>query len=144
MDTILYLIFVFVIIVFSMVLHELAHGYVAYWLGDDTAKNDGRLSLNPLRHIDPVMTIFIPLLLALTGMPVFGGAKPVPVNSHKVRGAEWGFALVALAGPLTNFILAFILAMVIVALSGSNITKIMEVTEGSPAWEAGLLRHGAA
>ena len=112
MDTILYLIFVFVIIVFSMVLHELAHGYVAYWLGDDTAKNDGRLSLNPLRHIDPVMTIFIPLLLALTGMPVFGGAKPVPVNSHKVRGAEWGFALVALAGPLTNFILAFIFFLI--------------------------------
>lgn len=103
-----YLIFVFVIIVFSMVLHELAHGFTAYKLGDDTAKNDGRLSLNPLKHIDPVMTIIVPLFLALAGMPVFGGAKPVPVNSNKVKGGEWGFALVAFAGPLTNLLLAFI------------------------------------
>lgn len=109
---ILYLIFVFVIIVFSMVLHELAHGFTAYKLGDDTAKNDGRLSLNPLKHIDPVMTVIVPLMLALSGMPVFGGAKPVPVNSRKVKGGEWGFALVAIAGPLTNFLLAFIFFLI--------------------------------
>ncbi|MBQ8156994.1 site-2 protease family protein [Candidatus Saccharibacteria bacterium] len=106
MDKIYYLIFVFVIVVFSMVLHELAHGFTAYKLGDDTAKNDGRLSLNPLRHIDPVMTVLVPLMLALAGMPVFGGAKPVPIDTRKVRGGEWGFALVALMGPLTNFVLA--------------------------------------
>ena len=109
---ILYLIFVFVIIVFSMVLHELAHGFTAYKLGDDTAKNDGRLSLNPLKHIDPVMTLIVPLFLAITGMPIFGGAKPVPVDSRKVKGGEWGFALVALAGPLTNFILAFLFFLI--------------------------------
>lgn len=103
-----YLILVFVITTFSMVLHELAHGIVAYWLGDDTAKNDGRLSLNPLKHIDPVMTIILPLTLALVGGPIFGGAKPVPINTRKLKWGEWGFALVAIAGPLTNFILAFI------------------------------------
>lgn len=108
MDKIYYLIFVFVIVVFSMVLHELAHGFTAYKLGDDTAKNDGRLSLNPLRHIDPVMTVLVPLMLALAGMPVFGGAKPVPIDTRKVRGGEWGFALVALMGPLTNFVLALV------------------------------------
>ena len=95
-----------------MVLHELAHGFTAYKLGDDTAKNDGRLSLNPLKHIDPVMTLIIPLFLAITGMPIFGGAKPVPVDSRKVRGGEWGFALVAFAGPLTNFILAFLFFLI--------------------------------
>ena len=103
-----YLILVFVITTFSMVLHELAHGIVAYWLGDDTAKNDGRLSLNLLKHIDPVMTIILPLTLALVGGPIFGGAKPVPINTRKLKWGEWGFALVAIAGPLTNFILAFI------------------------------------
>ena len=101
-----YLIFVFVVTVGSMILHELAHGFTAYKLGDDTAKRDGRLSLNPLRHIDPFMTILVPLLLAISGMPVFGGAKPVPVDTRRVKGGEWGFALVALMGPLTNFILA--------------------------------------
>ena len=106
--SIYYLILVFVITTFSMVLHELAHGIVAYWLGDDTAKNDGRLSLNPLKHIDPVMTIILPLTLALVGGPIFGGAKPVPINTRKLKWGEWGFALVAIAGPLTNFILAFI------------------------------------
>ena len=107
-----YLILVFVITTFSMVLHELAHGIVAYWLGDDTAKNDGRLSLNPLKHIDPVMTIILPLTLALVGGPIFGGAKPVPINTRKLKWGEWGFALVAIAGPLTNFILAFIFFLI--------------------------------
>ena len=107
-----YLILVFVITTSSMVLHELAHGIVAYWLGDDTAKNDGRLSLNPLKHIDPVMTIILPLTLALVGGPIFGGAKPVPINTRKLKWGEWGFALVAIAGPLTNFILAFIFFLI--------------------------------
>ena len=110
--SIYYLILVFVITTSSMVLHELAHGIVAYWLGDDTAKNDGRLSLNPLKHIDPVMTIILPLTLALVGGPIFGGAKPVPINTRKLKWGEWGFALVAIAGPLTNFILAFIFFLI--------------------------------
>ena len=99
---------VLAIILVSMVLHELAHGVVAYWLGDTTAKEDGRLTLNPLRHLDPYMSVVLPMLLYLIGAPVFGGAKPVPVNSHNLKGKEWGMALVALSGPLMNFILAFL------------------------------------
>lgn len=91
-----------------MTLHEAMHAFVAYWLGDDTAKREGRLTLNPIKHIDPFLTLILPLGLALVGAPIFGGAKPVPFNPDRVRGGEWGAALVALGGPLTNLILAFI------------------------------------
>lgn len=94
------------VIVFSMMLHELAHGGVAYLLGDETAKEDGRLTLNPLKHLDPFMSVILPLMSYLLGGVVFGGAKPVPVNPYKLKGREWGMALVAVAGPLTNFVLA--------------------------------------
>lgn len=98
------------IILLSMTLHEAMHGFVAYYLGDDTAKREGRLTLNPIKHIDPFLTILLPLLLAITpGAPIFGGAKPVPFNPNRVRYDEWGAALVALAGPLTNFVIAFVL-----------------------------------
>lgn len=96
------------VILVSMVLHELAHGLVAYWLGDDTAKDDGRLTLNPLKHLDPVLSILLPLMMFLSGGVVFGGAKPVPVDSRKLKWGPWGMALVAIAGPLTNFLLALI------------------------------------
>jgi Zn-dependent protease len=108
MDIAITLIFLLLVLVFSTVLHELAHGYVAYWLGDETAKLNGRLSLNPLRHIDPYMSIVLPVLLYLMGGPIFGGAKPVPINTRNLKGREWGFALVAIAGPLMNILLAFI------------------------------------
>lgn len=103
-----YIITVLVVILFSMTLHEAMHGFVAYWLGDDTAKLQGRLTLNPIKHIDPFLTIILPVILALSGAPIFGGAKPVPFNPTRVRGEEWGAALVALSGPLTNFLIAFI------------------------------------
>jgi len=103
-----YLFCIFVVTLGSMILHEIMHGVAALWQGDQTAKLSGRLSLNPLKHIDPVMTIIVPLVLALTGAPIFGGAKPVPINTRNLKHAEFSFALVALAGPLTNFILAFI------------------------------------
>jgi Zn-dependent protease len=108
MDIAITLIFLLLVLVFSTVLHELAHGYTAYWLGDETAKLNGRLSLNPLRHIDPYMSIVLPVLLYLMGGPIFGGAKPVPINTRNLKGREWGFALVAIAGPLMNILLAFI------------------------------------
>ncbi len=104
----LYLVVVLVVIFISMTIHEIMHGYVSYWLGDDTARDAGRLSFNPLKHVDPFLTIILPLSLALVGAPIFGGAKPVPFNPNRVRGGEWGVAAVALAGPLTNFLLAFI------------------------------------
>lgn len=91
-----------------MILHELMHGVVAYWLGDNTAKANGRLTLNPLKHLDPFMSILLPLLLAISGGPVFGGAKPVPIDTRNLKYKEWGFALVAVAGPITNILLAFI------------------------------------
>lgn len=96
------------VILVSMTLHEAMHGYVAYWLGDDTAEREGRLTLNPLRHIDPIMTILLPIFLALMNGPIFGAAKPVPFNPSRVRYGEWGAALVALAGPVINLVLAFI------------------------------------
>ena len=96
------------VILVSMTLHEAMHGFVAFWLGDDTAKREGRLTLNPIKHIDPFLTIILPILLAISGGPIFGGARPVPFNPDRVRYDEWGSALVALAGPLTNFIVAFV------------------------------------
>lgn len=103
-----YIALVLGVILFSMTLHEAMHGFTAYWLGDDTAKMQGRLTLNPIRHIDPFLTIMLPVMLAILGGPIFGGAKPVPFNPARVRGEEWGAALVALAGPLTNLLIAFI------------------------------------
>ena len=99
---------VLVIILGSMILHELAHGLMAYALGDTTAKDEGRLSLNPLKHLDPITSVLIPLLMFFTGGPIFGGAKPVPINTSRLKGGAWGMALVGIAGPLTNFLLALI------------------------------------
>lgn len=99
---------VLVIIIASVILHELSHGIVAYWLGDRTAKDAGRLSLNPLKHIDPYMSILVPVILYILKAPVFGGAKPVPVNYRNLKWREWGMALVALAGPFMNFLLALL------------------------------------
>lgn len=101
-------IIVLIIIIGSVILHELAHGAVAYWLGDRTAKDAGRLTLNPLKHIDPYMSILVPVILYLLNAPVFGGAKPVPVNYRNLKWHEWGMALVALAGPMTNFLIALL------------------------------------
>lgn len=108
MSYIVTIIVIFVVILFSMMLHELAHGYVAYLLGDDTAKEEGRLTLNPLKHLDPVLSVAMPLLLFLSGGPIFGGAKPVPINTRNLKHGVWGMALVAIAGPATNFLLAFV------------------------------------
>lgn len=108
------------VILFSMTLHEAMHGFMAYYLGDDTAKLQGRLTLNPIKHIDPFLTILLPVLLALSGGPVFGGAKPVPFNPARVKFDEWGAALVALAGPLTNLGIAFI-SFGIASLAGIDI-----------------------
>jgi Zn-dependent protease len=105
---IVYIATVLVVILLSMTLHEAMHGFMGYWLGDDTAKLQGRLTLNPIKHIDPILTIALPVLLALVGAPVFGGAKPVPFNPARLKYDEWGAALVAVAGPLTNFVIAFI------------------------------------
>lgn len=93
----------------AIILHEVAHGYVAWKLGDPTAKTLGRITLNPIKHIDFKLSILLPGILILIGSPVvFGGAKPVPVNPMYFKNPRQGMALVAVAGPITNFILAFI------------------------------------
>ena len=103
-----------VILVFSAILHEIAHGLVADKLGDPTARLAGRLTLNPIPHIDPVMSIAVPILLILSGSPlVFGAAKPVPVNPLMLKEGRKDVALVALAGPLTNLLIAITAALLI-------------------------------
>lgn len=100
------------IVIFSIILHEVAHGYVANMLGDPTARLAGRLTLNPLPHIDPVGSILIPGILTLTHSPfLIGWAKPVPYNPYQVRGGRWGEAAVAAAGPATNLAIALIFSL---------------------------------
>lgn len=96
----------------SVILHEVSHGLVAYWCGDDTAKRAGRLTLNPIPHIDPFGSILLPFLLSLTSFGVFGYAKPVPVNIGKLRSPRNQALIVSLAGPTTNIILAVLAAWV--------------------------------
>lgn len=103
-----YIALVIAVVLMSMTLHEAMHAYTSYWLGDDTAKREGRLTLNPIAHIDPFLTLALPVMLAILGLPIFGGAKPVPFNPMRVRYEEFGAALVGLAGPLTNLVIAFV------------------------------------
>lgn len=102
-----------IILVFSAILHEIAHGYVADRFGDPTARLMGRLTLNPKSHIDPFMSIILPLMLIVSGSPiVFGGAKPVPVDPFNLRDGRKDIALVSLAGPITNVILALVASLI--------------------------------
>ncbi len=107
-------------LVLSLALHEVAHGWVALRCGDTTARDLGRLSLNPLVHIDPVWTVLVPLVTFLTSGFIFGGAKPVPVNFMRLRSPLRDMSLVAVAGPLTNLALAvvFLLAWKLATYSG--------------------------
>ena len=99
-------------LIFAITFHEAAHGFVAHRLGDDTAYQLGRVSFNPLRHIDPFGTLFLPAMLLFSGSPfLFGYAKPVPVNFRALRNPRSGMILVALAGPATNILLALIAAI---------------------------------
>jgi Zn-dependent protease len=99
-------IILFCVIVPSIILHEISHGVVARAFGDDTAKRAGRLTLNPFVHVDPIGTLIVPAMLALGGFGVFGWAKPVPVNTARLRSPRNQGVLVALAGPFTNAVLA--------------------------------------
>jgi Zn-dependent protease len=124
-----YIATVIVVILLSMTLHEAMHAFAGYWLGDNTAKNEGRLTLNPLKHIDPVLTIALPVVLAIIGAPIFGGAKPVPFNPYNVKWGEYGAALVGLAGPLTNLVLSFIFftLLVIFGNAGPAVTTFLQL-----------------
>ncbi len=118
-------IFQIAVLIFSVVLHEVAHGYMANYLGDPTARLQGRLTLNPVRHIDPFGSVILPFILVLTGSPILiGYAKPVPYNPYNLRG-KYGEALVAFAGPGTNILLALIFALVIRLLGGALGTTLL-------------------
>jgi Zn-dependent protease len=102
-------------LVIAIVFHEIAHGLVARWLGDNTAADLGRLTLNPIKHVDPFGTVILPLLLALSHAPMFGWAKPVPVNYRRLRNPRRDMVLVALAGPGMNLLLALVGTIVLAA-----------------------------
>lgn len=111
-------------LIIAIVFHEVAHGRVAKHFGDMTASNAGRLSFNPIRHIDPIGTVALPMVLALSGAPVFGWAKPVPVNFMRLRNPRLHMMLVALAGPMMNMLLAVVallaMAGMITAFRGTD------------------------
>jgi Zn-dependent protease len=106
-------------LIFAIVLHEVSHGWVANAFGDPTAKQLGRLSVNPIRHVDPVGTILLPLVLAVAHAPIFGWAKPVPVVAARMRHPRWQMPLVALAGPGINLLLAAATAVVLGILANA-------------------------
>ncbi len=111
-------IFAIAILIMSVILHEISHGYIAYILGDPTAKYAGRLSLNPLKHLDIFGSILLPAFTYLTGGFIIGWAKPVPFNPYNLRNQKWGPAIVAISGPLTNLLIVAIFGMAI-QLSGA-------------------------
>src|SRR5438093_8289808 len=113
-DNILYQIALWLLpLVFAIVFHEVAHGWTAYAFGDPTAKEARRLSLNPFRHVDPLGTVVLPLILAVAHGPIFGWAKPVPVRADRLRNPRVQMMLVGLAGPGMNFLLAILSAMLL-------------------------------
>jgi Zn-dependent protease len=105
------IIFYIIVLIFSVIIHEVAHGAIADWLGDPTARLEGRLTLNPIKHIDPFGSVILPALLfwATAGQSVFGWAKPVPYNPYNLKNPKSGGAIIAAAGPLSNVILAVVL-----------------------------------
>ena len=113
------MVLVVLILLFSVILHEVAHGYTALRLGDPTARDAGRLTLNPIRHVDPFGTIILPLLLLLAGSRfLVGWAKPVPVNPYLLRDPKRGMMLVGAAGPLANIAVVLLSALALRMLSG--------------------------
>lgn len=107
------LVYVVVSIVLALSIHEAMHAFTAHWLGDNTAEQEGRLSLNPLRHIDPFSTVILPVItLIIFHVPILA-AKPVPFNPERVKYEEFGSALIAAAGPLTNLVLAIASAVLL-------------------------------
>lgn len=115
-----FIVFQIVVLIFSAIIHEYMHGWMADRLGDSTAKDMGRLTLNPIPHIDPFGSILLPFLLVITGVPfVFGWAKPVPFNPYNLRDKKYGAAKVAVAGPLGNFITALFFGFILRFFGGA-------------------------
>jgi Zn-dependent protease len=115
-----------VILIFSVILHEVAHGYAAYLLGDPTAKLQGRLTLNPLPHIDPVGSIIVPILAVMTFGMYFGWAKPVPYNPYNLKNQRWGRAIVGVAGVAVNLLIAVIFAFIARGAYAASMSGVAE------------------
>ncbi len=114
-------------LILAITLHEVSHGYVAYRLGDPTAKFMGRLTLNPIKHVDPVGTVILPLIMVALGGIIFGYAKPVPINPSNFNNPRKGMAISAAAGPITNVLLAILSSLILVLIIG----PLMSVFQGS-------------
>lgn len=106
-------------LIIAIVFHEVAHGWVAKYFGDRTASRMGRLTLNPIKHVDPIGTIALPMMLAVSGAPIFGWAKPVPVDQRGLRNPRWNMVAVALAGPGMNVLLALLTLAAMALYSGT-------------------------
>lgn len=120
------------VLLISMSIHEMMHAYVSNWLGDDTARLMGRVSINPIAHMDPMLTLALPLLLLISGSPIlFGAAKPVQVNFSRLRYGEYGGAIVGMVGPLTNLAIAFIAGLLFSQFQpeyGTTVYSIFRIT----------------
>lgn len=124
--------FSFLILIFSIVIHEVAHGIAALWQGDSTAKHAGRLTLNPISHIDLIGSVVVPLIcLLFPGGLIIGWAKPVPVNPYNFRNRRFGEAFVAFAGPLSNLILALIAGLYIRFMGAETAVYIIELLQAT-------------
>lgn len=108
------------VIIFSVVIHEVSHGFAALALGDRTAEYEGRLTLNPLKHLDPFGSLVVPVFSYMLGGIVFGWAKPVPYNPYNLRNQKWGPAMVGAAGPLANLALAAVFGLTLRFLPGAT------------------------
>lgn len=116
-----------VILIFSVIVHEVAHGFMADRLGDPTARLAGRLTLNPIKHIDPVGSIIVPLITSLAGF-TFGWAKPVPYNPYNIRNKRQGEFLIAAAGPASNLLIALIFGTILRFVAGSGSVSLPVLT----------------
>ena len=151
-DTLLTALALIPALIIAIVFHEVAHGWTALMLGDPTAKERRRLSLNPIRHVDPFGTLILPGLLALTGAPVFGWAKPVPVDKWRLDNPRFGMMAVAAAGPGTNLVLAaigavllgvFLRTIVPASTDPAEITNLlMQVVASAPIGGTGFVLFG--
>ncbi len=112
------------VLIFSIIIHEISHGYIAEYLGDPTARLAGRLTLNPIKHIDLFGSILLPGFLALTGHPIFGWAKPVPYNPYNLKDPQKGGGLIALAGPLSNMLIAIVFGLCMRFLSTATVLPL--------------------
>jgi Zn-dependent protease len=126
---------VLVVVIPSIMLHEIAHGAVAYAFGDDTAKRAGRLTLNPVRHVDPIGTLILPGLMALSGLGVFGWAKPVPVNPSRMRHPRNDALAVSLAGPATNAALALVAVAALRWLCAPGVANLVRQAVAAGAFD---------